>query len=75
MVAKVGKDDRGKAAIVSASKVDAPEWKGVASYVTKSNKLVSKPSSPSKKAASSKKNLGPLSLASLKNKYQVQNAS
>ena len=75
MVAKVGKDDRGKAAIVNASKVDAPEWKGVASYLTQSKALAKMPMSPSKRAGSPKKRCGPLSLASLKSKYQVQNAA
>ena len=31
VVAKVGRDDRGKAAIVNSQKVDAPEWRGAAS--------------------------------------------
>ena len=75
VVAKVGRDDRGKAAIVNSQKVDAPEWRGAASYLTQSSALAIKPMSPSKRAGSPKKRVGPLSLASLRTKYQVQDAA
>ena len=72
VAAEIGQDGRGKASIVNAKRVEAPEWKGIASYVKQSNKVVSKPVSPKK--VSPVKSHGPLSLSIMKSKYNVRTA-